>query len=169
VGVDDIEIDGSLVGGRVGGAVEERGFELRDAVEPPGGVRDLLGEEGFGGSDGLVFVEELAVVLLVGGVLRGQDGGVAGKAVGYGIQGRTLFAGGGAWSGGEERVGAVSSVARLGGQRESTVGYGIRDWGWNRLCHEGISGAVLAWADGDNAPRVADVVGWAGKIGAGVA
>jgi hypothetical protein len=46
---------------------EERGFELGDAVEAPSGVGEFLGELGFGGSGGLIFVEELAAVELVGG------------------------------------------------------------------------------------------------------
>jgi hypothetical protein len=69
VGVDDVEV----------GAVEESGFEQRDAVEAPGGVGELLGELSFGGSGGLILVEELAAVLLVGGgVLSGEDGGTGG-------------------------------------------------------------------------------------------
>jgi hypothetical protein len=35
VGVDDVEIDCGLIGGRVGGAVEEGGFERGDAGEGP--------------------------------------------------------------------------------------------------------------------------------------
>jgi hypothetical protein len=74
VGVDDVKVDASLLGWWVGGTVEERGFERGDAVETPGGVGDFLSELGFGGSGGLVFVEELAAVELVGGgVFGGQD------------------------------------------------------------------------------------------------
>ena len=52
------------------------GFEEWDAVEAPGGVGELLDELGFGGSGGMVFVEELAAVELVGsGVLGREDGG----------------------------------------------------------------------------------------------
>jgi len=140
VGVDDVEVDGSLLGGWVGGAVEQGGFEHRDAVETPSGVDEFLGELSFGGGGRLVFVEELAAVALVGGgVLRGEDGRLAGgrhsfppllylcsrkrpigicrfgEAMGEGIQGRALFASGGAGSGEEVRVcptygGAVSGV-----------------------------------------------------------
>jgi hypothetical protein len=71
MGVDDIEVDASLLGWRIGGAVEERSFERGDAVETPGGVGEFLDELGFGGSGGLVFVEELAAVEMVGGGLLG--------------------------------------------------------------------------------------------------
>ena len=42
VGVDDVEVDCNLSGGRVGGAIEQGGFEQRDAVEAPGGVGEFL-------------------------------------------------------------------------------------------------------------------------------
>jgi hypothetical protein len=35
LGVDVVEVDASLIGGRVGGAVEEGGFERGDAGEGP--------------------------------------------------------------------------------------------------------------------------------------
>ena len=108
VGVDDVEVDASLLGGWVGGAVEERGFELRDAIEAPGGVGEFLGELGFGGGCRFVFVEELAAVLLVGGgILSGEDGGLAGEAVSGRVEGGTLFSGGGAGAGGMLGVGAI--------------------------------------------------------------
>ena len=59
MGVHDVEVDGPLIGGWVGGAIEKGGFEQRDAVEAPGGVDEFLGELSFGGRGGLVFVEEL--------------------------------------------------------------------------------------------------------------
>jgi hypothetical protein len=68
VGVDDVKFNASLLGGRVGGAIEKGGFEDRDTVEAPRGVGELLGELSFGGSGGLVFVEELAAMVLVGDV-----------------------------------------------------------------------------------------------------
>jgi hypothetical protein len=127
VGVDDIEFDTSLLGGWVGGAVEEGGFEEWDAVEAPGGVGEFLGELGFGGGGGLVFVEELAAVELVGGgILGGEDGRMAGEAVSEGVLGRTLFAGGGARSGGKEGVGAVGGVAVAVGEIARD---GVRGWG----------------------------------------
>jgi len=52
VGVDDVKVDASLIGRRIGGAVEEGGFQHWDAVETPCGVGELLGELGFGGSGG---------------------------------------------------------------------------------------------------------------------
>jgi hypothetical protein len=100
VGVDNIEVDGRLIGGRVSGAVEKGGFEQRNAVEAPGGVGEFLGELAFGCGGGLIFVDELAAVALVGGeVLGSEDGGLAGEAVGGGVEGGTLFAGVGAGSG----------------------------------------------------------------------
>jgi hypothetical protein len=67
VGVDDVKFDASLLGGWVGAAVKEGGFEDRDAIEAPRGVGELLGELNFGGSGGLILVEELAAVVLVAG------------------------------------------------------------------------------------------------------
>jgi hypothetical protein len=149
VGVDDVKVDGSLLGGWVGGAVEEGGFEQGDAVKAPGGVGDLLGEVGLGGRGRLVFVEELtAVALVCRGVLGSEDGGVAGEAVGGGVKRSALFAGGGAGSGREERVGAVGANARLGGSGAGAGGLG--DWGGNRVCHRWTSDPVLAWADGSS-------------------
>src|SRR5580704_3632585 len=67
VGVDDIEVNPGLVVGWVGGAVEEGGFEERDAVDAPSGVGEFLNELRFSGSGRLVFVEEAAAM----GVERG--------------------------------------------------------------------------------------------------
>ncbi len=54
---------------------EQSGFEERDAVEAPGCVGEFLDELSFGWSGGLVFIQELAAVLLVGDwVFGGQDG-----------------------------------------------------------------------------------------------
>jgi len=79
VGVDDVEVDSSLIGGRVGGAIEEGGFEERDAVEPPCGVGEFLGELGLGGSGGFVFVEEAAAMRVERRVVFGwEDGGRGG-------------------------------------------------------------------------------------------
>jgi len=75
VGVDDIKVDASLLGGRVGGAIEEGGFKGWNAIDAPGGVDEFLGELGFGGSSGLVFVEEAATMGVVrGAVFGGEDG-----------------------------------------------------------------------------------------------
>ncbi len=103
--------------------MEEGGFEQRDAVEAPGGIGEFLGEVGFGGCGGLVFIEELAAMALVGGgVLRGEDGGAAGESVGEGVARGALFAGGGAGAGGMEGVGAVRSKA-VGDWRGNWVGH----------------------------------------------
>jgi hypothetical protein len=110
---------------------DQLGFQVRDGVETPGGVGEFLDELGFGGSGGSIFVEELtAVELIGGGVLGSEDRGTAGEAVGEGILGRALFAGGGTGSGGEQRVRAVGASARLGGW-----GLGIGDWRGSWICH----------------------------------
>jgi hypothetical protein len=115
VGVDDIEVDGGLIGRWASGAVEQGGFERRDAVKPPGGIDELLGELGLGRRGWLVFLEELAAVALVSGrVFGSEDGIAASEAMGESIQGRTLFSGGGAGPGGEKGVGAVRASARGG-------------------------------------------------------
>ena len=58
-------------------AGEQFGFEERDAVETPGGVGKLVDELGLGGGGGLVFIEKLLDVALVGSrVFGGQDGGL---------------------------------------------------------------------------------------------
>jgi hypothetical protein len=76
VSVDDVKVDASLLGGWVGGAVEESGFERGDAVEAPGGVGELLRELGLGGGGGLVFVEEAAAMCVIRClVFGGEDGG----------------------------------------------------------------------------------------------
>ena len=129
--VDDVKADSRLLGGRVGGAVKEGGFEHRDAVDAPGGVGELLGELSLGGSGGPIFVEELAAVLLVGdGILCGEDRGTAGETVGHGVLGRGLFAGDGVGSGGEEGIRPVRAKA---GGRDWDVGIG--DWRGNWVSH----------------------------------
>jgi hypothetical protein len=129
---------------------EQIGFERRDAADAPGGVGEFLGEVGLGGSGGLVFVEELAAVELVGGrVFGGKEGGTAGEAVCQSVERRTLFAGGGAGPGGA--VGGWWLVA--GGW-----------WGGDWICHIGTSDAVLAWVDDVFVRRAADVVVWEGEI-----
>jgi len=67
VGVDDVKANSGLFGGWVGGAVQEGGFQLGDAIEAPGGVGELLGELVLGGGGGLVFIEELEALTLVFG------------------------------------------------------------------------------------------------------
>ncbi len=121
VGVDDVKFEAGLLGGRAGSAVEQGGFERGNAVDAPRGIGELLAELGFGRSRGLVFVEELAAVLLVGGgVLGGEYRGTAGEAVGEGVLGRTLFAGDGAGAGG------------------AVGGYGLGIWRGGRVCHGGL-------------------------------
>jgi hypothetical protein len=101
MGIDDVEVDSGLFGGRVGGAIKKGGFQVRDTVETPGGIGDFLDELGLGGGGGLIFVQELvAVELVFCCILGSEDGGAAGQAVGDRILGRALFAGGSARSGG---------------------------------------------------------------------
>lgn len=115
MGVNDIEIDGGLIGRWVSRSVEQGGFERRDAVQPPGCIDQFLGELSLGRRGRLVFLEELAAVALVsGGAFGSEDGIAAGEAMGESIQGRTLFSGGGAGSGGEKGVGAIRAFARGG-------------------------------------------------------
>ena len=138
----------------VGVLGKQLGFEQRDAVEAPGGVGEFLREVRFGGRGGLVLVEELAAVELVGGgVLGGEDRGSGGQAVAQGVEGGTLFAGGGAGAGGA--IGCWWLVAS---------GW----WGGDWICHRGLV-AVLAWVGRDGARRVVDLIDREGKIGAGVA
>ena len=75
MGVDDVEIDRGLIGGWVGGAVEEGGFERGDAVETPGGVGEFLSQLRLGGSGWLIFIEELAGMKLVSGWVLGSEDG----------------------------------------------------------------------------------------------
>src|ERR1700733_8156211 len=127
-GVDDVEVDCGLLGGGVGGAIKKGGFQVRDAVETPGGVGEFLGELGFRRGSGFVFVEELGAGALGGvGVFSGEDVGAAGESVGEGVPGRALLAGVGTGSGGEKRVGAVGVGAR----------------GGDRICHLETSNVVL--------------------------
>ena len=74
VGVHDVEVDGVELGGWIGGAVEQGGFEHRDAVETPGGVGEFPGELPLGGRVGLIFIVEFAAVALVGGGVRWRGG-----------------------------------------------------------------------------------------------
>jgi hypothetical protein len=79
MGIDDVKVDGGLLGGRMGGAGEEVGFEERNAVEAPGGVGDFDDELRLGGSGGLVFIEEAAAMGVVGGSVFGGEDGAGGR------------------------------------------------------------------------------------------
>ena len=97
------------------GAGEDVGFEERDAVEAPGGVGQFVHELGFGARLRIIFGEELAAVLLVGGrIFGGEDGGAGRESVSEGVERRTLFAGFRARSGGVLRVRAIADVDALG-------------------------------------------------------
>ncbi len=98
---------------------EQLGFEQRDAIEAPGGVGDFVDQLRLGGGGGLVLIEELLDVALVGfGVLGGQDGGAGGEAMAQRVERRTLLARFGAGAGGVRGVGAVDGgVACFGGIR----------------------------------------------------
>src|ERR1700722_8372465 len=113
MGVDDVKFDGGLLGGWIGSAGEQVGFEERDAIEAPGGVGELLDELGFGGSGGSVFVEEAAAMGVEGRLVFGRkDGGGGGQAMAQRIQRGTLLTGIGSWSGGAQGIGAVNGGAR---------------------------------------------------------
>src|ERR1700722_20834943 len=87
MGVDDIKFDGGLLGGWIGSAGEQVGFEERDAVEAPGGVGELPDELGFGGGGGAVFVEEAAAMGVEGRlVFAREDGGGGCLGMAQGIQ-----------------------------------------------------------------------------------
>jgi len=91
--VDDVEghfltrWGSGLLGGRVGGAGKQIGFEEWDAVEAPCGVGDFVDELSLGGGGGLVLIEKLLDVALVGfGVLGGQDSGAGSETVAQRIE-----------------------------------------------------------------------------------
>src|SRR5579863_9728386 len=112
VGVDDVEGDGGFFVGWMGGAMEHLGFEGGDSVEAPGGVGKFLSELRLGGGLRAVLVDELAAVLLVGGlVFRWQEGGAAGEAVAQRVARGTGFAFGSARAGGVLGVGSVDGRA----------------------------------------------------------
>jgi hypothetical protein len=113
MGIDDVECDLLIEWDGSGGARQDFGFEERDAVETPGSVGELLNELRFGGSGGLVFVEEAAArVRVSGGVFGREDGGSGREAVAQGVERRTLLAGGRAGTGRELRIRTVRASAR---------------------------------------------------------
>jgi hypothetical protein len=78
MGVDDIEGNFLIERDGSGGAGVHFCLEERNAVEAPGSVDELLNEVRFGGGGGLVFVEETAMVVSIGGrVLSGEYGEAA--------------------------------------------------------------------------------------------
>ena len=93
---------------------KEIGFQEWNAVETPGGVGEFVDELGLGGGGGLVLVEKLLDVTLVGfGVLGGQDGGSGTETVAQRVLRRTLLARFGAGAGGVLGVGAVGGGATV--------------------------------------------------------
>jgi hypothetical protein len=93
---------------------EDFGFDLRDAVELPGGQDELLGEVELLDGLGVEFFEvALGEEVVVGGVLRRKQWGLRSEAVFEGVEGGFGFAGGGAGAGGFkgiETVGGGSGV-----------------------------------------------------------
>jgi hypothetical protein len=79
MGVDDVE--GNLLIEREGssGAREHLGFKQGDVVETPGSVGELLNELRFGGSGGLVFVEEAAAMGIERRLVFGRKNGRGGR------------------------------------------------------------------------------------------
>ncbi len=98
----------------LGALGKQLGFEEWDAVEAPGGVGDFVDELSLGGGGGLILIEKLLDVALVGfGVLGGQDGGAGSETVAQRVERRTLLAGFGARAGGVLGVSAVDGGAPL--------------------------------------------------------
>ncbi len=126
MGIDDVEGDGGRFAGRVGGAIEHVGFEQRDTVETPGGIDELLDELRFGGSGGLVFVEEAAAMVFVDSrILRGKDRGSGGQAVAQGVERRALLAGFGAGTGGVWELARLMSARRAYQRRTGSCPAGV--------------------------------------------
>jgi hypothetical protein len=64
------------------GLGEDVSFEERDAAKAPGGVGEFLDKMSFRCRGGLVFILELAAVLVESGtIFRWQDGAAGGQAV----------------------------------------------------------------------------------------
>ena len=59
----------------------DQGGRLQEgnAIDAPGGVGEFLGELGFGGSGGFVFVEEATAMRVVGGSVFGREDGAGGR------------------------------------------------------------------------------------------
>jgi len=112
VGVDDVEVG---AGARVGGAVEQFGFEERDPVEAPGGVGEFLGELLLGGRGGLVLIAELLAMSFEGfEVLSDEESGAAGESMGDGIARGIEFALRGAGAGGGTGAGGGAGAPEVG-------------------------------------------------------
>jgi hypothetical protein len=124
-----------LAGGRVGGTGKQFSFEEWDTVEAPGGVGEFVDQLGLGGVGGVVLVEELLDVALVGfGVLGGQDGGAGSETMAKRVLRRTLLAGFGARTGGVLGVGAVGGGAAFQPGLDG-VGCGWRGLSFGCCCH----------------------------------
>src|ERR1700722_4856935 len=74
--------DWGAVAWGVGSLGEQLGFDEWDAVEAPGGVGHFVDQLSFDGVGGLVVIEKLLDVALVGfGILGGQESGAGCEAV----------------------------------------------------------------------------------------
>ncbi len=92
----------------VAGQADEVRFHGGNAIDAPGEVGEGTDEVKFADRLGVVLVEEsLEVDLVKLGVLAGDDGGLAGESVAESVHRRSLFAFGGARTGGFLRVQAV--------------------------------------------------------------
>ena len=90
-------------------------FKSGDAIDAPGSIGEGLNELLLEGAFGLEVGEEALGVRFIGGVvLSGQDDDVAGESMAEGVEGGTLFTGGGAGAGGVLGVGAVGFGAGWG-------------------------------------------------------
>jgi hypothetical protein len=96
-----------------GGVLGQRfGFEEWDTVDAPGSVGEFVDQLRLGGGGGLVLIEKLLDVALIGlGVLGRQDGGTGSETMAQRVLRRPLLAGFGARAGGVLGVGAVGGGA----------------------------------------------------------
>ena len=126
VGAEDFAADAFLVD--VVQAHAEEGFGHVDAAETPCDVGELVDEEGFGGSLGVVFgVEGLTVGVEVFALFAEEDGGLGGEGVFEGVERGDGFAFGGAGAGAFECVGAVGEEAAALGEGGEAVGACVKE------------------------------------------
>ena len=107
--------DGLRLAVRAGSEIKEACFEERDAAQAPGGVGELLDQEGLGGIGRLIFALKVAAVLFVGGGIFGrQDGRLGAQAVAERVARGSLFTGIGDGAGGVLGVFAIDGGAAGG-------------------------------------------------------
>ncbi len=148
---------GGLIGEEIAGDFEmladadgaQVGLERQDAIEAPLGVLNGFEDGGFLRVGGLKRLAEPGAESVVGGgVLMGEDGGLAIGAVAQSVPAGAVLALGGAGAGG---VGSVLAVDRSAVGRCGWVGWRMRAWLWVPLDLE-FRAAGGGW-----------IWGWAGK------